>query len=139
MRLPHSVDEKVTKATKKKPLEAVSIFSDAGTILEEFGITESGNVIQCYVQVSPGDFITLGYEIPCTEGQIVDFFIDGVLRESNIATSRPLTIHRGKITKVCACEIRPSGAKGKLEYCDMMIEDRKTPEGKFSILSVFIN
>jgi hypothetical protein len=137
MRLPNSVDEKTTKGSKKKPLEAVSIFGDAGTVLEEFGITESGNVIQCYVQVSPGDFITLGYEIPCTEGQIVDIFIDGVLRESNITTSRPLTVHRGKIAKVCACEIRPSGLKGKLEYCDMVVEDRETTKGKFSILSVF--
>jgi hypothetical protein len=132
MRLPHSVDEKATKATKKKPLEAVNIFGDAGTVLEEFGITESSNEIQCYVQVAPGDAITLGYEIPCSEGQIVDIFIDGVLRETNVTTSRPVNIHRGKVAKVCACEIRPSGVKGKLEYCDMVVEDRKTTKGNFS-------
>lgn len=130
MRLPHSVGE---KATKKNPLEVVSIFGDGGTVLEEFGITESGNEIQCYVQVAPGDALTLGYDIPCTQGQIVDIFIDGVLREANVTTSRPLNIHRGKVAKVCACEIRPSGAKGKLEYCDMVVEDRKTTKGNFSI------
>ena len=129
MRLPQSVDEKATKATKNKTLEAVSILGDAGTVLEEFGITESGNEIQCYVQVSLGEVITLCYEIPCTARQIVDIFVDGILRESNITTSRPLHVHRGKVAKVCACEVRPSGAKGKLEYCDMVVEDRKITEG----------
>jgi hypothetical protein len=139
MRLPYSVVEKAKKAAKKKPLEAVSIFGSSGTVLEETGITESGNAIQCFVQVSPGDILTLGFEIPSTEGQIVDVFIDGILRESNITTSRPLATHRGKVAKVCACEIRPSGAKGRLEYCDMVVEDRITTNGKFSILSVLLS
>jgi hypothetical protein len=130
MRLPHTVCEKVTKVIKKESLEAVSIFGSDGTALDEIGITESGNEIQCYVNVSPGDILTLGFEIPSAEGQIVDIFVDGILRESNITTtSRPLNLHRGKVAKVCACEVRPSGAKGKLEYCDMVVEDRKTTKG----------
>lgn len=138
MHLPDSVGEKATKATKKKPLEAVSIFGSAGTVLEEFGITESGNEIQCYVQVSPGDTITLGFELPWSDGQIVDIFVDGILRETNVTTSRPVNIHRGKIVNVCACEIRPSGAKGKLEYCDMVVEDRKTTNGNFSVPCILL-
>jgi hypothetical protein len=139
MRLPHSVGEKATKTTKKKPLEAVRIFRSAGSVLEEIGITESGNQIQCYVPVSAGDNLTIGFEIPCTEGQIVDIFIDGVLRETNATTSRPVNIHRGKVAKVCVCEIRPSGVKGKLEYCDMVVEDRKTIKGNFSNLSILLS
>ena len=46
MRLPHSVCEKVTKATKEKPSEAVSIFGSDRTALEEIGIKESENEIQ---------------------------------------------------------------------------------------------
>jgi hypothetical protein len=138
MRLPESVSERVTKASKKKPLEAVSIFSDAGTALEEFGITESGIEIQAYVNVSPGDPITIGFEIPCMEAQIVDVFIDGVLRESIVTTSRPVTTHRGKIAEVCVCGIRPSGAKGKLEYSQMVVEDRKTTKGIPFFLSVLL-
>jgi hypothetical protein len=137
MRLPQSVSEKAMKATKK-PLEAVSIFGNAGAALEEFGITESGNEIQAYVKVSANDPITLGFEIPCTEPQIVDIFIDGILRESNVTTSRPANTHRGKVAEVCACEIRPSGAKGKLEYCHMVVEDRKTTKGNLLILSFLL-
>jgi hypothetical protein len=133
MRLPNSMGEKATKATKKKPLEAVNIFGGAGAVLEDLCITESGSEIQCYVQVSPGDIITLGYEIPCTEGRIVDIFIDGVLRETNITTNRPVSVHRGKISKVCTCDIRPSGPKGKLEYCDTVVEDREITRVTFSI------
>lgn len=137
MRLPQSVAEKATKASKKKPLEAVSIFRDARTALEEFDVTDFGNEIQAYVKVSVGDTITLSFEIPCTEPQIVDVFIDGVLRESNIAINGPVNAHRGKIVEVCACEVRPSGAKGKLEYCQMKIEDRKTSKGIHPLCSLF--
>ena len=128
-----------TKATKKEPPEAVSIFSNAGTALKEFGITESGNEIQAYVKVSSGSSITLCFDIPCTEPQIVDIFIDGILRESIVTASGPVKTHRGKISRVCACAIRPSGTKGKLEYCEMVVEDRKISKGRSSSSILFID
>lgn len=133
MHLPYSVVGQA-KQTKKKQLEAVSIFNQSG-VLKEFGVTEFGNGVMCYVPVSLGDSLTLNFEIPSGEMQIVDVLIDGIVRET-IFNNRAAHIHRGKIIKVCACERRPSGAKGKLQHCDMAVQNRRTTKGNYNLFSL---
>jgi hypothetical protein len=129
MRLPHGVIGQPGKQPKKKMSEAVSILNQSG-VLKEFGTTESNNQIQCYLPVAPGDNLTMSFEIPSGEVQIIDILIDGIVRET-IFNNRGSLFHRGKVTKVCACERRPSGSKGKLELYDMVVQARTNTKGNY--------
>jgi hypothetical protein len=53
-----------------------------------------------------------------------------------IFNNRAALIHRGKVTKVCACEKRATGSKGKLEQYDMVVQNRATTKGNYMKYSI---
>lgn len=136
MHLPHDLVGQPAKLARKESAEAVSIFNQSG-VIKEYGVTESGNGIQCFLPVAHGDALNLSFDILSGEEQIVDILVDGIVREI-IFNSRVAKIHRGKVVKVCACERRPSGVKGKLEHCDMVVQNRSTLRGNCIPSSTYI-
>jgi hypothetical protein len=134
MHLPQSLIDTAGKPSKKKDSRGATIYKVNTSLveesLEEFGITDLENTVQGYVCVSVGDILTVGVETEHRGEQIVDLVVDGILRENSIKKSNAVK-HHVKFDIVCHnMRIGKSRGNGKLQHCDMAIEDRITAYGR---------
>jgi hypothetical protein len=130
MHLPKAVTDPSIKCKKNY----VRLRNQSGISLEEYGITESENMMGCLVGISTGDTLTVEYQIPSSEKAIVDLIIDGIIRGRNI-TRKGAKTSRGSFHKALCCDWsgEQSTKKGKLQICDMVVQERAKDECKISI------
>lgn len=129
MLLPGDVVESDSKAGRSK----VELKRN-DDLLPEYTGSSDGNTAKCYVAVGVGDYLAVDYAIntPPDQQQLVDIYVDGILRESSFK-SRRAKVHRGTFEKVCFAETPQNAVAKGMQHYKMRVDARGGGKGLLSL------